>query len=634
MRLGEALRERVARVRARAYAAAALPVVVLLLIFGVSLVPVDRQEPLLGLAVVVAAVIAVGLRLPPDARPRWVRLRAAIGRRLVVWVIAGVGIVAVLYALRDEVRALGPGDTWAGLTFVAGIQLMWLGYGLWVARVALGRGWLGRRGAVAAVVAIAVWPRLTVEVLQELPMAPPWLILPVFVAAPIAAVVIGLVTAAWRRWARPITVRLHRTTVAGAVRSAARTSVGAATTGFGARPDEVAGENPTAVFHGWMAVFATVAAVASGALLLLAALRVPVERSTLETTAIGMRGSEVRAPANITRAIDAYSPVLRLGSPDALIAVDARELLPRAEFGDGPEGCPTPGDPATERGTRWFAPCREIEIPPGRDPTFTRPEGDASRTGVSASGRVRRVGATFARVWTRPYGCGTGAVCRVIDYWLFYPRNRWQARTAVGELVQTHGGDWERVSVGLGSDLRPLMVAYSSHCSGAWRRWADAPTVAVDGDEIVLGGSRLQATHPLAVVAVGSQANYPTAGRREPEWAPCIDGLGWADGGARQLSFAAGAYEATPELGPFQIPNVVSPADSRPVLWAPWWWGKDERVDLSGLTLTRGERGPASPRFQDGWHDPLAQFLDDWHCDGPDAVCDAARTRLRTPAGS
>src|SRR5205085_12621349 len=68
---------------------------------------------------------------------------------------------------------------------------------------------------------------------------------------------------------------------------------------------------------------------------------------------------------------------------------------------------------------------------------------------------------------------GKELVSTLVEYWLFYPYDRWQAPTAMGLLTQQHEADWEAVVVGFGRD-RPLFVAYSAHCGGTWVGWRKA----------------------------------------------------------------------------------------------------------------------------------------------------------------
>jgi len=85
----------------------------------------------------------------------------------------------------------------------------------------------------------------------------------------------------------------------------------------------------------------------------------------------------------------------------------------------------------------------------------------------------------------------------VLQYWLFYYDNPLLLpQTPVGTFWQSHEGDWEIVNVVLGPDEQPVEAAYSQHCSGQRKPWADVEKSA-DGS-----------THPVVYVALGSHANY------------------------------------------------------------------------------------------------------------------------------
>ena len=53
----------------------------------------------------------------------------------------------------------------------------------------------------------------------------------------------------------------------------------------------------------------------------------------------------------------------------------------------------------------------------------------------------------------------------LLHYWLFYAFDDWHS--AHKRLWQTHEGDWESITVGIGSDGAPQFAAYSEHCWGA-----------------------------------------------------------------------------------------------------------------------------------------------------------------------
>ena len=131
------------------------------------------------------------------------------------------------------------------------------------------------------------------------------------------------------------------------------------------------------------------------------------------------------------------------------------------------------------------------------------------------------------------------------------------------------------------------------------------------------------------MVARGSHANYPTAGRREPDWTSCEGGLRIVRSGLTFLSFAAGALETTPATGVFQVPAVASIAVADRILHAPWWWGVDERYEVAGMPLAPDDHGPASPAYQPEFFDrTAAELLDDWECDAPEDACEAVRSSV------
>jgi hypothetical protein len=116
----------------------------------------------------------------------------------------------------------------------------------------------------------------------------------------------------------------------------------------------------------------------------------------------------------------------------------------------------------------------------------------------------------YADAWAEESGGAAvyGRVARtstriVLQYWLFYYDNPLLLpETPVGTFWQSHEGDWELVNVVLDADGQPLQAAYSQHCSGQRKEWADV--------EKRPAGS----THPVAYVGLGSHANFfaPGAG--------------------------------------------------------------------------------------------------------------------------
>ena len=87
----------------------------------------------------------------------------------------------------------------------------------------------------------------------------------------------------------------------------------------------------------------------------------------------------------------------------------------------------------------------------------------------------------------------------VLQYWYFYYDDVYSYQYPPSDFIwQAHEGDWEVVNIVLSADEQPLFVGYSQHCLGQRRGWTGTPTF----DE----------THPVVHVALGSHANYFSAG--------------------------------------------------------------------------------------------------------------------------
>jgi hypothetical protein len=171
----------------------------------------------------------------------------------------------------------------------------------------------------------------------------------------------------------------------------------------------------------------------------------------------------------------------------------------------------------------------------------------------------------------------------VIEYWLFYDRDNWHAQTALGQIVQSHDADWEVVLVGFkkrpgprGTTLyRPQWAAFSEHCGGSWLPWS-----AVTRDK----------THPLAWVARGSHANYPSGRERSPNWASCVKPA-TIDRFVDVMSFSAAVIETLPErtAKPVQL-HVVESKDSIPFLTQLKPLGHGETIAFFGFRTRATEK--------------------------------------------
>jgi hypothetical protein len=97
---------------------------------------------------------------------------------------------------------------------------------------------------------------------------------------------------------------------------------------------------------------------------------------------------------------------------------------------------------------------------------------------------------------------------RVLQYWYFYYDDFYSYDYPPDDLLwQAHEGDWEVVNIVLDRHTqRPLYAAYSQHCTGQRRDWADVEKVG---------------THPVDHIAIGSHANLFDAGTN-PVATQCI----------------------------------------------------------------------------------------------------------------
>ena len=155
---------------------------------------------------------------------------------------------------------------------------------------------------------------------------------------------------------------------------------------------------------------------------------------------------------------------------------------------------PTCSGAARPAGRRSTARC------PAAAPTF----GSTSPPAVAADGPAATacyVAAQAAHA-SQPvvYGAALRRKDRIeLQYWIWYPWDVYSPTVPPGELWQVHEGDWESVSVIVDPRGTPL----AGRLLPAWRRRAPR----MDRRR------RSRGTRPLAYVALGSHANYPTAGR-------------------------------------------------------------------------------------------------------------------------
>jgi hypothetical protein len=177
-----------------------------------------------------------------------------------------------------------------------------------------------------------------------------------------------------------------------------------------------------------------------------------------------------------------------------------------------------------------------------------------------------------------------------LQYWLWYPWDAYSPTVPPGELSQVHEGDWESVSVIVDARGKPVHVAYSQHGEGVRRAWTSAPK---------------QGLRPLAYVALGSHANYPTAGvqRFDPRVVdPLFVSVIRQNGG-----------QPVDHTGPGR---VVRPALVRVTATSPGWmafaggWGEDGYLRVpSGQPTSYAATGPKGPAFHEQWRAPVREAL-------------------------
>jgi hypothetical protein len=192
---------------------------------------------------------------------------------------------------------------------------------------------------------------------------------------------------------------------------------------------------------------------------------------------------------------------------------------------------------------------------------------------------------------------------KVLQYWYFYYDNFYSYTYPPSDFVwQAHEGDWEVVNVVLSAeDDRPLFVGYSQHCLGQTRAWSKTP--------------RWRGRHPIVQVAIGSHANFFTAGDHpiDPRCLPAqaVQILTAADLPLPVDYSRNGARSGPAALGQ-ELTSVVRVADTAPN-WIsfPGFWGELEYfkspVPLPGSPtgIVPAGTSPVGPRFHAVWLNPL-----------------------------
>jgi len=179
----------------------------------------------------------------------------------------------------------------------------------------------------------------------------------------------------------------------------------------------------------------------------------------------------------------------------------------------------------------------------------------------------------------------------VLQYWYFYYDDVYSYPFAPqGALWQAHEGDWEVVNVVLSEDEEPLFVGYSQHCLGQRRQWTDV--------------QRVDGTHPVVYVALGSHANYLTPGVHffNPACVPPQ---------VRALLQSFGLpqpADVVPSDGP-PVDETIHYIDDGNPSWVgfPGTWGELQYLHAPAPigTVPFGA-SPQGPAFHDVWTHPLA----------------------------
>jgi hypothetical protein len=185
----------------------------------------------------------------------------------------------------------------------------------------------------------------------------------------------------------------------------------------------------------------------------------------------------------------------------------------------------------------------------------------------------------------------------ILEYWFFYYDDVYSYTYPASDLFwQSHEGDWEEAMVVLSADGQPVSVGYSQHCLGQTRDWTDTP--------------RFDDTHPIVHVAVGSHANYFTAGTHGINPA-CIPPAAIAVLRAHGLPLPVDYAFAGPTAGPPGSGGAVMPIeqiDDDGPGWVqfPGYWGEAQYFHAPApIGTVASGNSPVGPAFHPEWTDPL-----------------------------
>jgi len=176
-----------------------------------------------------------------------------------------------------------------------------------------------------------------------------------------------------------------------------------------------------------------------------------------------------------------------------------------------------------------------------------------------------------------------------LQYWLWYPYNPYSTGVPPGDFWQAHEGDWE--AVGVVTDLRgrPLVAGYSQHGEGRRRAWARV---------------RKQGAGPVVYVALGSHANYFSAGTHRFD--PRV---------VEPLLIRIIEEAGLPPVDRTGRGRTLRPRLIRVSASAPSWmtfagaWGEDQYLRAPGSLPQPFGGGPRGPAFHEQWRRPVAELL-------------------------
>jgi hypothetical protein len=322
-----------------------------------------------------------------------------------------------------------------------------------------------------------------------------------------------------------------------------------------------------------------------------------VEPTVLETTATDAAGRDLAAR---------YFPVLAFTDAERWAPISVDNWLLGATL-NGPALNPpwTPGRPLpTSCRNLAPSPCFKLSLDCAAGvercaPTHPHEPGDLQRNGVAYVRILRRDvlprdGSGDVFTDRGPFRDKLGLL---VQYWFFYPYDRWTSPLLAGRFVQEHQGDWEAVTLGLENPATPLFIGYSSHCGGHWERWSHVEKADRDGH------------HALVAVATGSQANYPKADRHQPpNWTSCNH---LPSGATTLLTYALNVRDTTAYDWEW-YPSALVPVDGRthPMNF-PGRWGEKEQITLTNFKSHPFHPGvaPLTPTYQPLWQQPVKHIF-------------------------